>query len=522
MTGSTYHSLDEVNRELALDMDDLSTDPLEWVRYSYRWGEGELEGHDGPDVWQEGFLREWGEEIRIRDFDGFNPVMPYFTSTTSGHGVGKSALTGMISGFILSTRPHSRGRVTANSIPQLQTTTWQEIAKWCGLMITSHWFRITSGRGALKVVHRKHDDWRIDGLAWDASRPAAFAGLHAASSSPWYLIDEASEVAQIILETAQGALTDGEPFFFMFSNPTMPNGFFYESHHGQMRKRFKTYKIDSRTAKMTNKELIQQWIEDYGIGSDFVKVRVLGEFPMTGDRQFIPGHLVDAAADPERKHAFVASDPVIVGVDVARFGGDESTIYIRRGRDARVHEARIFREIDNFQLSMEIKKIAEELLPDAINIDSGGGTGVIDNLVNWGIPNVNEIHFGGVSPDAEYDNMATYMMGMAREWLKTANACIPVDDKVLHRQLKAREYKMVQGKNKTAVRVESKDELKAAAEKGLGKESPDRADGFCLTFAVPVAVRDVKKTRAELTGETDIGVVGLDYDRGGSDDDDDD
>lgn len=499
----------DVDRELAKDMADLANDPLEWVKYAFDWNNGDLSGFKGPDVWQAGFLRDWGEEIRIRGFDGFNAVMPYMTSTTSGHGVGKSALTGMISGFILSTRPYSKGRVTANSIPQLQTTTWQEIARWCELMITSHWFRVTSGRGSLKVVHRKHDNWRIDGLAWDESRPAAFAGLHAANSSPWYIFDEASEIAQIILETAQGALTDGEPFLFLFSNPTQPEGYFFETHNA-MSHRFKTYKIDSRTAKMPNKPLIKTWIEDYGIDSDFVKVRVLGEFPMSGDRQFIPANLVDRAASPTILPATQPTDPVIIGCDVARYGSDEITIYVRRGRDGRSYDAKIFREMNNYQLAGEIYTMAKELLPDAINIDAGGGSGIVDNLRAWGIANVHEIHFGGVSPHPDYFNMATYMMAECRDWLKLEGACIH-DDIILKRQLKAREYMMVQGKKTTQVKIESKEELKKHAEKGKGKESPDRADGFCLTFATPVPYRDIEKTRAEMTGEMSGGVTGLDY-----------
>ncbi len=493
-------------------MGELATDPLEAARYLWPWGKGELEGFDGPDIWQEGFLREWGEEIRIRNFDGRTPVMPCRFSTTSGHGVGKSALTGMITGIILSTRPHSKGRVSANSIPQLQTTTWQEIAKWSRLMITAHWFRITSGRGALKIVHNKHEDWRVDGMAWDASRPAAFAGLHAANSSPWYIFDEASEIAKIILETAQGGLTDGEPFFFMFSNPTQPNGFFYDTHHGEMRKRYKTFQIDGRHARMTNKTLIAEWITDWGINSDFVKVRVLGEFPMTGDRQMIPGDLVDNAANAAREPSFIATDPVCIGVDVARYGGDESTIYIRRGRDGRSFKPKIFRGIDNFQLALEVKKVAEEFYADAVNVDVGGGTGVIDNLINWGVSNVNEVNFGSNSPDPEYEDMATYMMAECRKWLKRTNATIQ-DDPVLKRQLKARKYGMVQGRKNTTVKIESKEELKKNSEKGLGDESPDRADGFCLTFAVPVPIRNVARTRAEMTGEAVTGVVGVEYER---------
>ncbi|WP_299078663.1 hypothetical protein [uncultured Paraglaciecola sp.] len=238
---------------------------------------------------------------------------------------------------------------------------------------------------------------------------------------------------------------------------------------------------------------------------------------MTGDRQFIDGHLVDNAANPLLEPSFVATDPVILGVDVARFGDDESTIYIRRGRDCRHHPYKIFNKVDTFQLSLEIKRIADDILPDAINIDAGPvGSGVIDNLVNWGVPNVHEINFGGTSPNSEYADMATYMMGEAREWLKKEGAAIP-NDPVLIRQLKVRKYGMVQGRRFTQYKIESKDDMKTEAIKkgmtGAGEGSPDRADGFCLTFATPVGRRRVATTRAEMTGESEDDVIGQDYDR---------
>jgi len=42
------------------------------------------------------------------------------------------------------------------------------------------------------------------------------------------------------------------------------------------------------------------------------------------------------------------------------------------------------------------------------------------------------------------------------------------------------------------------------------KESPDRADGLALTFAVPVGPRDVERTRREISGERFTNVVGID------------
>lgn len=504
-----YANLEALDKELRVDMGDLADDPLEWVHYAYPWGRGDLSAFDGPDTWQKDFLRDWGKAIRARDFDGATPVMPYMTTTTSGHGVGKSALVAWIAGFIMSTRPNCRGRVTANSIPQLETTTWPEIVKWANLMVTRRWFRTTSGRGAMKMVARSNPEgWRLNGMAWDKHRPAAFAGVHAASSSPFYIFDEASEIARIILETAMGGLTDGEPFLFMFSNPTKPAGFFYDSHNS-MRKRFAAYQVNSLEAKMTNKPLINQWIEDWGKDSDFCKVRVFGEFPLTGDRQFIPGGLVDAAMSKDRSPVCGISDPIICGVDVARYGDDETVIKIRRGRDGRSMPCIVFRGIDNFQLALEIRKLNDRFLFDAINIDSGGGSGVIDPLRNWGIPNVNEIFFGGTSPDADYDGMNTFMMAGIRSWLKQDGVTLE-DDPILKRQLKIRRYSMVEGKKGTAVKIESKDEMKEDADI---KESPDRADALGLTFAVPVGPRDEARTRAILAGEGQGNVVGVDYER---------
>src|SRR5690606_38058731 len=158
-------------------------------------------------------------EIRLRNFDDLKPVDPILFSTVSGHGVGKSAEVGWLTDFIRSTRPYSKGVVTANTGAQLQTKTWAEIVKWGRRSITASWFRITSGRGAMKIVHRRHpEEWRLDGMMWQEHNAEAFAGLHAANSTPYFIFDEASKTPRIILENAQGGLTDGEPMIFLFGN----------------------------------------------------------------------------------------------------------------------------------------------------------------------------------------------------------------------------------------------------------------------------------------------------------------
>jgi hypothetical protein len=70
------------------------------------------------------FLADLGQQIRSRGFDGVSPVMPVRMTTASGHGIGKSGLVACVVRWILSTRPHSKGTITANTFQQLSTRTW--------------------------------------------------------------------------------------------------------------------------------------------------------------------------------------------------------------------------------------------------------------------------------------------------------------------------------------------------------------------------------------------------------------
>ena len=117
-----------VNVLLAQEVAKYYDDPLGFVLFAYPWGQpGPLEAEIGPDDNQREFLISLGEEIRNRKFDGSNPVMPIQMAETSGHGTGKSAMGAWLSDFILSTRPHSLGTVTAGKFSQLETKTWAAI-----------------------------------------------------------------------------------------------------------------------------------------------------------------------------------------------------------------------------------------------------------------------------------------------------------------------------------------------------------------------------------------------------------
>lgn len=497
-------SPDDPEADLVALMAEVANDPLAFVRIAYPWGSGILAGFKGPDTWQAGFLREWGEEIRKRDFDGFVPVLPVQMSVVSGHGVGKSTLTGWAADFIRSTRPHSKGIATANTSPQLQTKTWGEIAKWHKLSITSHWFDITSGRGAMAIWHKQHrESWRLDGMAWRENQPEAFAGLHAATSTPYYIFDEASGVPRAIFETAQGGLTDGEPMIFLFGNGTKNSGFFYETHH-RFRDRWLRRKVDSRTAARANKALLNQWIADHGIDSDFVKVRILGDFPSQSAQQLIPTDVVTEAMTRPYTSPNL-EDPLIMTVDVARFGDDSTVIRFRKGRDSRSIPKIKRAKQDTTLTATHVAALAKQYLPDAIVIDGGGvGGGVVDLVRHLNVPNVYEFNFGGKSPDPrKHKNMAAYVWSRMGQWLKEGG--LIEDDEDLKSELTAREYYY---DLHTALYLETKDELKER-----GEPSPDDADALAMSFLYDWGPRDPAKTAAAFAGKGNFSsVVGADFD----------
>jgi len=110
--------------QLAEDIAGFYADPLGFVLYSYPWGElGPLEKHDGPDKWQREFLIALGERVKANAFDGETPVMPIREAVASGHGPGKSTMAAWLVDWIMSTRPHCRGTVTANKWDQLRDKT---------------------------------------------------------------------------------------------------------------------------------------------------------------------------------------------------------------------------------------------------------------------------------------------------------------------------------------------------------------------------------------------------------------
>jgi len=472
-----------IDDELAEFVGQFYSDPLGFVIACYPWGEpGPLEAHSGPDIWQAEHLAWLGTQVAQRGFDGLQAVSPIRSTVSSGHGIGKSVEVAWIVDWIMSTRPHCQGTVTANTFTQLQTKTWAAIQRWTKLCLTGHWFVVNSDR----MYHPEHRaSWFCALQSSKEENSEAFAGQHAADSTSFYLFDEASSIADKIFEVAEGGLTDGEPMIFLYGNPTRSTGKFHRVTFGAERDRWHQTVVDSRQSRFTNKTQIAEWAQDYGEDSDFFRVRVRGLAPSVSDLQFIGSDLVYRA---QRAEASVLSDePLVAGLDLARGGSDECVIRFRRGRDARsIPAVRVPGE--KARDSMQMVTLVADILGKSYNgqkvaalfVDATGGSiggPIADRLRQLGHQHVIDVQFGGESPDPRIANMRAYMWSRLRDWL-TAGGAI---DKAaaLETDLTGPGYRH---DKQDRLLLESKEDMKKR-----GLDSPDDGDALALTFAQRVS-----------------------------------
>ncbi len=479
----------QVEKELILDMVKLAFSPMDFVMYAYPWDtDSSIQVVElpepwaskygiqyGPDKWACELLDRIGEQIQAHKFDGQNAVDPIREAVASGHGIGKSAMVGWIVDFIMSTRPFAQGTITANTSAQLETKTWTQIATWTKKCITAHWFRVTSGRGSMKLVRIGYEsDWYCTAQTCREENSEAFAGQHQAISTSFYINDEASAIPASICEVQEGGLTDGEPMQFWFGNPTKNSGKFYDCFHSQ-RHRWNTTQVDSRDVQITNKTHLNEMVEDYGIDSDIVKVRIRGMFPSMSVKQFISVEDADAGYGKVLRPDQYKFAPKILCIDPAWQGDDDFVIGLRQGLAFKI--LRVIKKNDNDMIMATlIANLEDEHKADAVFIDAGYGTGIKSGGDTLHRNHWRLVWFGGKSPEKGCLNMRTYIWKQARDWLKAGGA-YPANptmhDDFIGPELIPRADGIMQ--------LESKKDMKAR-----GLPSPGYVDALAISFAYTV------------------------------------
>lgn len=449
-----------------------------YVKFNYHWGQLDLVGETGPDVWQTEFLTKLGEEVRKRSGGELKTALRM--AVASGHGIGKTALVAWIIQWFMTTRSDPQIVVTANTQTQLDTKTWRELAKWHRRMLNRHWFQWTATKFYYVL---RPETWYAKAQPWSESNPDAFAGTH--EKEVIIIFDEASSIADCIWETANGAMTTPGAAWIAFGNPTRNDGQFARCFLPDSR--WITWRVDSRLAKVANVVELNEWIKEYGIDSDFVRVRILGEFPRQSATQFISSEVVAIAKNRPASNTDYQHQRPIVGVDVAGFGGDQSVIIVRQG--SFMHSAMKFRGIDTVDLCSRVLDTCRKFGAQSIAcVDGVGmGAGVVDLLMRHHI-HVIDVQSATKAVDYRtYSNKRAELWGRMRDWI-TYIGRIPPEDKELGDQLCSVQYGL---NRRLQIQLQAKHELR---KQKIG--SPDVADALAYTFAYDEQVVFAKAARA--------------------------
>jgi hypothetical protein len=224
---------------------------------------------------------------------------------------------------------------------------------------------------------------------------------------------------------------------------------------------------------------------DAGMSETKIRQEFYCDFVADTERQLFSTASVDAASKRETPRDDIGA-ACIMGVDVARFGDDESVIAVRVANDMRSIPLLKFSGYDSVQLAHAVMDAASRYKADVIFVDETGiGAGVVD-ILKRKVPGVIGINFAQKADDPKrYTNKRAEMYDRFREWTE-GDAVLP-DDRDVIEEICILEYDHdVNGK----LRLEKKADLK----KRIGK-SPDIADAMALTFARLVPRRDMSRVR---------------------------
>ena len=443
-----------------------------------------------PDPWQENVLDDISTHANV--------------TVRSGQGVGKTGCEAVIALWFLCCFPYARVVATAPTKQQLHDVLWSEIEKWRGksplLTEILVWTKT--------YVYVKGHEKRWFAVARTATKPENMQGFH--EDNMIFIVDEASGVADPILEAVRGTLSGANNKLFMCGNPTKTTGVFFDSHNRD-KDDYKVHKVSSRDSSRTNKKNIELIVRKYGADSNFVRVRVDGEFPLQEDDAFLPIHLIENSIRMGHRYPDpIDPSSIHIGCDVARFGSDRTVIGHKV--DAKCEFPHDVRGQDTMKTADRIIEIGEGLIRRydwdgqiPVKVDDGGvGGGVVDRLRQMKRNNperlawleVFPVRFGARIKNKYYYDSTSFMLGLVKSMLNSQNddgtekevELILPDDDHLAAQLSVRKYHL----NGLKIQVESKDMMKKR-----NLPSPDKAD--CLLLLVLPIRLDARSSAKNIT-----------------------
>lgn len=398
---------------------------------------------------------------------------PGFYAFPWANGLSKTATAALWALWFLDCHPGAKLLTTAGTWSQLKEQLWREIPTWAARAkapIVPHLARID------KTQINLAPDWAAFGRA--ADKGSTFEGVHGQHVA--ILMDEAKAIKPEIFSAVRRILRGnpgGQFWWIALSSPGSPSGPFYDVTVGDQAHRWNTLWLSAYESERVSLEQIRQDAEDLGETSPLFVSMDTGQFPREGSDTVIPLSWAQAAVN----RIVSTEGPNFLGVDVARFGGDETALMGLFGRQARLRDAYTGKDtvwtsgrISELFLSDDYKAVAVD--------DTGVGGGVTDHLVADG-KSVEAVNFGSTEnlerPD-RYANVKAELYFWLRAELEAGfkeseNPEVGLsieDDKKLVHQLSMQKFSFTPRRQ---YRIESHEELRKRQEK-----SPDRSDALAL------------------------------------------
>lgn len=448
--------------------------------------------HFKPRTWQ---MKEWAKMSAHLQ----NPItryLPYKLVISTGNGSGKTAF-GAITMLMLLYTQKLRGRVTANTKPQLTQIVWPEYDKWFRHARYSDILFEKFGESIKSQDEIFHDQWQFSLFTWDESNPAAVSGLHNQGHAILYTFEEAPGIPAEIFKYANGAFaaTNTIKFWLALGNSDDPDSKFESLMEDPG---WNALRIDTRTLDDVDKAFVASVLRECGgdEDADDFRIRVRGLPRKTNADAIISRDRVSEALDrgAEFDIAKVNRLPCIITCDPAWTGGDLTTIWVHQGNWSKLLAAYALDKArgDDHKITYDLMVKYEKLYgADAVYIDQGEGTTLKtlanqDGRFHWelvsfaALPNDNPD-----SKQSEFANMRAQMYYQTAKYLRDDMPVIEISKDILPlkstetvEQTFIKQMGYTKGdRHKVTLKklCESKKDLKVRV-----GESPDLADGFVL------------------------------------------
>lgn len=441
------------------------SDPLKFVRDNFQ-----IE----PDLWQQDALLAYSNKS--------DKILRLALSACAGPG--KSACLSWIAWHFLSTQGergnHPKGAAIAVTQDNLKDNLWAELAKWQNL---SPFLTSTFTWTKQRIFANDHPEtWFLSARSFAKTANAeeqgrTLSGIH--SKYVLFLIDESGDIPTTVLKAADQALSTADKEFgriIQAGNPTSHDGMLYAAQT-LLADQWHVIRItgdpdDPKRSPRIDIEWAAKQIETYGRDDPWVKSYILGEFPDSNINSLLSVEDVDKAMNRTVPVDSIKYAQKRLGVDVARFGSDDTTLVPRQGLV--MFKPVVMRGMRSHDIAARVMQAKSKWGSELEFIDGTGGFGggVVDSLLQAG-QTPHEIHFSGKAIDSRYFNRRSEMWFKMAEWVKRGG-CLYKDAR-LKKELTAPTYSFKNGK----FILESKDQIKAR----LGF-STDLSDGLALTFSL--------------------------------------